>query len=289
MNRARERIGIDTTSVSRRGQQPRSPVLTVGPAAVVPLDTCCYIHVIPGVDTQGGRPFEEHGVDAPRCGASPTAAAAADGRPAVRGRTGSLASAPRDVTLAGVRVIRTAGLIVAAVTLALLMTACAFRSDDGTADGTPSSPDGRGLDISFEGWETDFSTHSVPLAEFQSGGPPRDGIPPIDAPEFVGVGDQPIPPREPVIALRIGDDARAYPLRIMIWHEIVNDTVDGVAGGGDVLPAVQHGAGVRPAHRGPDARLRDDGQPAPERPGDVGPPDGELVAAVHGRGRSSAS
>lgn len=121
--------------------------------------------------------------------------------------------------------IRTAGVVVVAVSLALLLTACSLRSDDGTADGTPSSPDGRGLDISFEGWETDFSTHSVPLAEFQSGGPPRDGIPPVDEPKFVAVGEQAIPPREPVIALRIGDDARAYPLRIMIWHEIVNDTV----------------------------------------------------------------
>ena len=93
--------------------------------------------------------------------------------------------------------IRTAGLFVAVVvTLALLLSACSFRSDDGTADDTPSSPDGRGLDISFEGWETDFSIHSVPLAEFQSGGPPRDGIPPIDKPEFV-VARPPIPPASP--------------------------------------------------------------------------------------------
>ena len=33
--------------------------------------------------------------------------------------------------------------------------------------------------------------------------------------------------REPVIALQIGDDARAYPLQIMTWHEIVNDIVGG--------------------------------------------------------------
>jgi Protein of unknown function (DUF3179) len=81
---------------------------------------------------------------------------------------------------------------------------------------------------------TDFSKHGVPFAEIRSGGPPKDGIPAIDAPRFerlargkpmgwnAALGDT-----EPVIALSIGDDARAYPLRVLIWHEIANDTVGG--------------------------------------------------------------
>jgi hypothetical protein len=76
---------------------------------------------------------------------------------------------------------------------------------------------------------TDFSQHSVDLAEIRSGGPPKDGIPAIDAPQFApvaAVGD--LEPTEPVIALIIGGDARAYPLRILTWHEIVNDTVGGM-------------------------------------------------------------
>jgi len=75
---------------------------------------------------------------------------------------------------------------------------------------------------------TDFSRHSVPYDEFVSGGPPKDGIPAIDHPSFVSVAEaRGLAPHEPVITVQIGGEARAYPLRVMIWHEIVNDTVGG--------------------------------------------------------------
>jgi hypothetical protein len=69
----------------------------------------------------------------------------------------------------------------------------------------------------------------VPLAEIVSGGPPPDGIPAIDRPAFVGpvAAAAWLTPREPVLALEIGGDARAYPLQILMWHEIVNDVVGG--------------------------------------------------------------
>lgn len=76
---------------------------------------------------------------------------------------------------------------------------------------------------------TDFSKSSVDLAEIISGGPPKDGIPAIDNPQFMAVsavhdlGDQ-----EPVIALKVNEEAKAYPLRILMWHEIANDTIGGV-------------------------------------------------------------
>jgi hypothetical protein len=50
----------------------------------------------------------------------------------------------------------------------------------------------------------------------------------IDHPAFVPVGEAGLPDREPVIGLTIGDESRAYPLRILMWHEIVNDVVVGV-------------------------------------------------------------
>jgi len=75
---------------------------------------------------------------------------------------------------------------------------------------------------------TDFTRHNVALDEITSGGLPRDAIPAIDAPAFVPVDAAELPAREPVIGLVIGGDARAYPLRILIWHEIVNDVVGGV-------------------------------------------------------------
>lgn len=88
------------------------------------------------------------------------------------------------------------------------------------------------LNVSTAGWKTDFSKHSVPLSEFQSGGPPRDGIPPIDAPRYVSQAeaDSWLAPEEPVIAVTLEQSdgslvARAYPLQILLWHEIVNDTL----------------------------------------------------------------
>jgi len=76
---------------------------------------------------------------------------------------------------------------------------------------------------------TDFSRHAVPYEEIISGGPPKDGIPSIDLPSFGASGDvHDLAPPEPVISVLIDDEARAYPLRIMIWHEIVNDIVGGI-------------------------------------------------------------
>jgi hypothetical protein len=81
----------------------------------------------------------------------------------------------------------------------------------------------------FEWPSTDFSKHSVELDDILSGGPPKDGIPSIDKPTFVAVGEASnLVPQEPVIGLTIEGDARAYPLRVLTWHEIVNDVVGGV-------------------------------------------------------------
>jgi hypothetical protein len=68
------------------------------------------------------------------------------------------------------------------------------------------------------------------LDGIRSGGPPPDGIPSIDNPQFrsISEADASLSDEEPVVALEIDGDARAYPIEIMIWHEIVNDTVAGV-------------------------------------------------------------
>ena len=75
---------------------------------------------------------------------------------------------------------------------------------------------------------TDFSKASVDLGEIFSGGPPKDGIPAIDKPEFAPTGDVELPGIEPVIGLTVNGVTRAYPLRILMWHEIVNDELAGV-------------------------------------------------------------
>ena len=69
-----------------------------------------------------------------------------------------------------------------------------------------------------------------------SGGPPPDGIPSIDVPQFVRPEDAIFitSDEEPVISIEINGDARAYPVQILTWHELVNDVV------GDVPVAVAY-------------------------------------------------
>ncbi|QPH53532.1 DUF3179 domain-containing protein [Pontivivens ytuae] len=75
---------------------------------------------------------------------------------------------------------------------------------------------------------TDFERASVPVEEIMSGGVPRDGIPALTDPEMIPVGTADLPGNEPVMTVELpGAEPRAYPLRYLTWHEIVNDTVAG--------------------------------------------------------------
>ncbi len=74
--------------------------------------------------------------------------------------------------------------------------------------------------------KTDFSKSSIDFSEIKSGGPARDGIPAIDAPSFIPAGaDETLSDREPVITVELAGEARAYPIRYLMWHEIVNDVI----------------------------------------------------------------
>jgi hypothetical protein len=69
----------------------------------------------------------------------------------------------------------------------------------------------------------------VDPAEIISGGVPPDGIPAIDDPRFVAPGRvRFLSPHEPVVAVEVNGLPKAYPIRILMWHEIVNDDFDGV-------------------------------------------------------------
>jgi len=80
-----------------------------------------------------------------------------------------------------------------------------------------------------EEWpNTDFSRSTIAFAEILSGGPPRDGIPALTHPRFENANaNRALPATEPVIVVVDGASARAYPLRILMWHEIVNDVING--------------------------------------------------------------
>ena len=140
-------------------------------------------------------------------------------------------------------VTRAAGLMVVAV---LAAAACGSSPDDGeplpSAPGPPapvaaveqiepSPPDvtTSGLAI-YRGEEIRGAPEPlVDLDEIRSGGPPPDGIPSIDDPSFLSAGEVDfLEDNEPVLALTVNGESRAYPVQIMTWHEIVNDTVGGV-------------------------------------------------------------
>lgn len=67
----------------------------------------------------------------------------------------------------------------------------------------------------------------VPLAAIEHGGPPRDGIPAIDRPKFVAAARTSLRPADRVLGLEHRGVARAYPVRILNWHEVVNDRLGG--------------------------------------------------------------
>lgn len=141
-------------------------------------------------------------------------------------------------------------LVAAVVALALLAAACGGSGDDSGGDGGPAAgeePSGvdRGTPAPVEQVaasppepvpsalddrrDARFPEPLVDPGELRSGGPPPDGIPSIDEPKFLRADEVGfLADTEPVLALEVGDEARAYPVQVLIWHEIVNDTVDGV-------------------------------------------------------------
>jgi hypothetical protein len=119
--------------------------------------------------------------------------------------------------------------LIASLALTVIVVAACDADQPSTPDRGSRGDPADGLQVDTSGWETDFSKHSVPLSEFQSGGPPRDGIPPVDEPKPTSQteADEWVSEREPVLTVEVGDQVRAYPLQILVWHEIVNDTLGG--------------------------------------------------------------
>lgn len=128
------------------------------------------------------------------------------------------------------------------VVLGFVIAACGGAAS-GAADGTTDAATGpASVDSGADGdraasasdvppwpWDTDDPPASVPLTEIRSGGPPPDGIPPIDNPVFedVGAAGEWLTDPDPVLVVDLDGDTRAYPLAIMTFHEIVNDEVAG--------------------------------------------------------------
>lgn len=72
----------------------------------------------------------------------------------------------------------------------------------------------------------DLDDASVPSAEIKPGGPPRDGIPALTNPDFVPNDEaEYLDPDDRVMGVVVDNTAKAYPVRILNWHEIVNDRI----------------------------------------------------------------
>lgn len=104
--------------------------------------------------------------------------------------------------------------------LLLLPMACVLAQEE---QGVISNKDG------VEGWKTNTQKRTIELSELMSGGPGKDGIPELNEPKFIAIGEASewLSANEPVVSLNIDGEARAYPLQILIWHEIVNDEIKG--------------------------------------------------------------
>ena len=76
-------------------------------------------------------------------------------------------------------------------------------------------------------WKTDLAKKSIALSELRPGGPPKDGIPSIQNPKFVSVDGSRawLHAKDPVLAVEHAGEARAYPLQILIFHELVGDQI----------------------------------------------------------------
>ena len=132
-----------------------------------------------------------------------------------------------------------ARLSLAPVATALIAVACVGGGGDGDADtdtepGPESTPDNPVMDEKIPSvaadWNTDWSKRTISLTELVVGiqrADPRDIIPPIDNPKFETVDEaaQWLVDREPVVSLELEGEARAYPLRILTSHEVVNDEI----------------------------------------------------------------
>jgi len=107
----------------------------------------------------------------------------------------------------------------AAATICVTVLACA-----GAVGSAPAQRAQQRTDGAF-----DFSRMKIPFEEIRRGGPPKDGIPALSDPRFVPAGEARfLRDEDRVVVVVAGDEARAYPLKILNYHEVVNDELRGV-------------------------------------------------------------
>jgi hypothetical protein len=97
----------------------------------------------------------------------------------------------------------------------------------------------------------DLRESLIPADEIHAGGPPRDGIPALTDPEFVLAAQADyLAPDDRVLGLKLDGEARAYPIAILNWHEIVNDRIGGRAVAVTYCPLCGTGVAFDALHEG---------------------------------------
>lgn len=91
-----------------------------------------------------------------------------------------------------------------------------------------SLPDSSASPAPTQVLETGGVRHSIPLDEILGGGPAKDGIPSINDPKFLSVAEATyLNDEDPGIGIVLNGEARFYPYRVLVWHEIANDAIGG--------------------------------------------------------------
>ena len=85
-----------------------------------------------------------------------------------------------------------------------------------------------GIDEGFAAFLQDGRPTTIRTEEIVWGGVPIDGIPSLDNPATVAPDESYLEPTDAVFGIVVNGEARAYPLRILDWHELVNDVLGGV-------------------------------------------------------------
>jgi hypothetical protein len=116
-----------------------------------------------------------------------------------------------------------------AAVLAILAVACGGPQEPVVAPAAGATPSGGPTPFFWEPAAADGEppASSVDLDEIRPGGPPPDGIPPIDEPRFETVADAELADREPVMVVERDGETHVYPLAILTFHEIINDVIAG--------------------------------------------------------------
>jgi hypothetical protein len=125
-------------------------------------------------------------------------------------------------------VVKPSGLIAVIAVIAVTAVACAGTGGGGAEVDVRSTGD-RGPSALVDPNAPGLPEPLVDTSRIISGGPPPDGIPPIDDPTFENPASVDwLNDREPVLAISVDGDSRAYPVQIMTWHEIANDVIGDV-------------------------------------------------------------